>query len=270
MRRNPCVLIISLLFCLLLAGCQNPGVTEKTSEQDEKKEPIVPESIETEEESEPETEEETTKETEADEDYEALYAPVFSEVIDAIENGYDYEKDYPYLSEGMIEKIMYRGDEDLLQVTGYVMKDVSGDGVPELIIGCDENYGETGPQSYIFSVFTITEGKPKCVFEGWSRSDYRWMGDDQFYYFGSGGVSTSLFGENHLCKDGTEIVWDDFYFTDENQDGGIDFYYNTTGMYDTEQAQKLDMSDSEFYGLIDEYEKRCKMLPWIPIGEYQG
>ncbi len=275
MKKNTCTALICLMLCMLLAGCQNPGKAEKTAEQAQATEqtkntdPAVSETLETEEGSEPEKEEEPIAETVEETDYEALYAPVFSEVIDTIKEGYDYEKEYSYMPEGLIEKIMYRADEDLLQVIGYVMKDVSGDGIPELLIGCDEDYG-TGPQSYIFSVFTIAEGEPFSVFEGWSRSDYRWMGDDHFYYFGSGGVSISLFGENHLCKDGTEIVWDDFYFSDEDTDGEVGFYHNTTGVFDTGEAEKLDMSDSEFFGLMEEYEARCQMLPWTPIGDYQG
>ena len=59
--------------------------------------------------------------------------------------------------------------------------------------------GEMGPQSVIFNVYTVKEEEPYPVFEGWARSSYSWMGDDHFYYQGSGGAMITLFGENHLC-----------------------------------------------------------------------
>ena len=38
------------------------------------------------------------------------------------------------------------------------------------------------------------------------------------------GSSVTIFGENHLSSDGSELVWDDFYFTDEKENGEIGYY----------------------------------------------
>ncbi|WP_031555739.1 hypothetical protein [Oribacterium sp. FC2011] len=199
--------------------------------------------------------------------YEALYSPVLEEVREVVTNGYDHDKEYKYVSNGLMEKCMYPGDDDLTKAVGYVLKDVSRDGIPELIIGCDEKYGDNEPRSYIFNLFTLKDDEVQSVFDGWARSSYQWMGDDHFYYSGSGGAAITIFGENHLSPDGTEIVWDDFYFSDEKEVGNIGLYHNTSGIFDAGKAEELDMSDSEFFDKMDDYESKCQMLSWTPVGK---
>ena len=199
--------------------------------------------------------------------YEALYSPVLEEVREVVTNGYDHDKEYKYVSNGLMEKCMYPGDQDLTKTVGYVLMDVSRDGIPELIIGCDEKFGDNDPRSYIFNVFTLKNDEVLSVFEGWARSSYQWMGDDHFYYSGSGGAAITIFGENHLSADGTEIVWDDFYFSDEKEAGKIGFYHNTSGIFDAGKAEELDMSDNEFFAKMEDYEAECKLLSWTPVGK---
>ncbi len=201
---------------------------------------------------------------EDDTDYEKIYEPVFEQIFDAINNGYNADAEYKYVSSGLVEKIIYPGDADLMEDVGYVMEDVSKDGIPELIIGSDENYNGY-PQSLIYSIFTVKDGEPFTTVEAWTRSSYSYMGDDQFYYWGSGGAAVTLMGENHLSKDGTEVEWDDFYFTDQKQDGQIGIYHNKTGVFEAEDAEELDMSEEEFSRIMDDYGKRCKQISWTPI-----
>ncbi len=217
-----------------------------------------------------EDEDEPEDETEQDKDYEAYYAPVLNETYEIVTDGYDFDRQYEYMSDGLMEKCMYPGDDDLTQAVGYVRWDVSGDGIPELFIGCDEDYGDLGPQSYIYNVFTLKDDKPVYVFDGWARNSYRWMGDDHFCYLGSGGASITIFGENHLSGDGTEIIWDDFYFSDEKGDGQIGLYHNTTGVFDSKGSEELNMSDEEFFDKMEAYEARCEQITWKPMGSYEG
>ena len=267
--------LFGLMGCAALAGCGNAGAgaagnavdtaaptaTEAVAESPEDKVASPSGGA---------TEADTTQPDSDEPDYEAVYAPVFAEVLEVIENGYDYEKEYRYVSDGLVEKIMYPGDGDLMDAVGYVLMDVSGDGVPELLIGCDEVYDTAHPESYFFEVYTVKDDEPFPVFEGWARSNYIWMGDGHFYYLGSNGAMSTLMGENHLCKDGTEIVWDDFYFTEEKADGEIGYYHNTTGIYDTEKSEELSAFEDRFIELMDDYEARCQQLSWIPIGSLKG
>ncbi|MCR5651694.1 MAG: hypothetical protein K6F86_10995 [Lachnospiraceae bacterium] len=205
-------------------------------------------------------------------DYEAIYTPVLNEVSEFVLSGrdaFDPEKEYSYVSDGLIEKVMYPGDADLAEAVGYVMSDFSGDGIPELLIGCNENDSERGEVSYIFSAFTIKDNAPVSVFSGMVRSSYQYMGNDQFFYSGSGGASITLFGENHLSKDGTKIIWDDFYFSDEKEGGEIGLYHNTSGTFDAAASKELSMEQSEFFERMYAYEDRCELLPFTPIGEWK-
>ncbi|MBR5360095.1 MAG: hypothetical protein IK123_04310, partial [Lachnospiraceae bacterium] len=85
------------------------------------------------------------------------------------------DREYDYISTGLMEKVSYAEDDHLLYDIGYVMTDISGDGIPELIIGYDDDiqYDDLDEQSYILSVYTVKNKEPFCVIEGWARNSYR-------------------------------------------------------------------------------------------------
>lgn len=207
-------------------------------------------------------------EASGDKDYEALYAPVFEEIFDVIDYGFNMDREYRYVSGGLSEKVMYSGEDDLLNSIGYLMTDLSGDKIPELLIGSDEEY-DGMKKSYIYAICSIKDDQPVCVAAGSARSSYNYMGDEHFYYQGSGGASITIFGENHLSKDGSEIVWDDFYFTDEKEDGLIGIYYNNTGIFEAAGSEELDISESEFSDKMTRYWDRCELIEWTPVGQYR-
>ncbi len=201
-------------------------------------------------------------------DYEALYAPVFDEVLEVLDYGFNMDKEYTYVSGGLSDMVMYSQDGNLFDKIGYQMTDLSGDGVPELLIGSNEEY-ERNTRSYIYSLCSIIDDKPALVAAGSARSSYNYMGDGHFYYQGSGGVAITIIGENHLSRDGSELVWDDFYFTDEKENGEIGIYYNNTGVFGADDAEELDISENEFSEKMSEFQDRCVTIPWTPIGDYR-
>ncbi|MBO4337301.1 MAG: hypothetical protein J5842_04440, partial [Lachnospiraceae bacterium] len=207
----------------------------------------------------------------AEVDYEAIYAPVLSEVIDTIHRGYDFEKEYKYVSDGIIERILYPGDDDLMQAIGYVITDINDDGIKELMIGenADYEYDDLPMQSYIYSGFTYQDEKLVCFIEGWARSRQHYMGNGHFFNIGSSSAWSTAFGEWHLEKGGSGASWDDFYFSEEDGiNGGIAFYHNTTGIYETDKAQRMDISDEDFYKIADDY--KCELISWTPLAESAG
>ena len=275
-------LICILMGLTILAGCG--GSSDKKTDASladllDEKVPVVEDKKDDEPLEEPDdkekgddTEEETVSEGEKEDgtDYEALYAPVLSEVLTVAKAGYDYDTEYSYISNGIMEKVMYPSDEDPLEDIGYIIEDLSGDGVPELLIGSNDEYSDSGERSYIYNIFSIREDEPVHVMDGWARSSYCPMENGHFYYFGSGGAAVTLIGENHLSEDGSEIVWDDFFFTDEKNDGTIGTYHNKTGIFDVNEAKEIDISDEQFAKIMDEYDKRCIVLSWTPIGSFKG
>ncbi|MCR4895437.1 MAG: YARHG domain-containing protein [Lachnospiraceae bacterium] len=187
-------------------------------------------------------------------DYESIYAPVLREVIRMIRDGYDYEEEYSYYSTGIMERIMYPEGDDLMEVLGYSIEDLNGDGVPELLIG-ESNHFEYEPESVedlIYSGYTVLDGEPVCFLEAWSRNRQCYIGNGHFCNRGSAGAWSSCVGEWHLEPGSAENTWDDFYFSEEDvATGGLAIYHNTTGIWDIAQAERVDMTEDAFYGLFE-------------------
>lgn len=124
---------------------------------------------------------------------------------------------------------------------GYLIEDLSGDDIPELAVG--ECYGMTN------ALYTLVDGKPELVFEGWSRSSYVYMGSGYFYYYGANSAAENGQGVFYLTKDGTGLECESFLFTGLNSDGDLDVYYNETGSWDPAKSEKSDMTAEDFWAL---------------------
>lgn len=206
----------------------------------------------------------------AEPDYEAEYAPVLDAVLAVIKEGYDFEKEYKYISGGLTEKIMYTDDDDLMEAVGYRIEDINGDGVSELLIGCTEQWEGVDPESCIFSIYTLINDKPECVLEGWARNSFYRLENGHIFNIGSGGAAVTIFGECHLGVDGRTIVWDDFYFTDEKTPQTIGMYHNTTGIFDAKVSEELSISEDDFWAIRAGYEEKRVLIEWTPIGSYKA
>ncbi|SCX89615.1 YARHG domain-containing protein [Lachnospiraceae bacterium XBB2008] len=196
-------------------------------------------------------------------DYETVYAPILSEIKEVLTSGYDYEKDYAYISTGLMERCMYPEDDVLPEVIGYTYMDINGDDIPELLIGENDGYeyDDTQYVSYIYSGFTIIDDEPVLFLEGWARNRYHWMGDGYFFNTGSGGAMNTIFGQGHLPPGGDSIEWDDFYFSEEDMAiGGMAFFHNNTGSCDPGESERLNMSEHKFLRILNSY--KCEPVSW--------
>ncbi|MBR6257896.1 MAG: hypothetical protein IKR23_11000 [Lachnospiraceae bacterium] len=234
---------------------ETPTPTEKAEEQPTEADPTPEPDIEPIQEAKP--------------DYEEIYAPVLQENLDAIQNGYDYDKEYDYISNGMLEKIMYSDKDVLLDSIGYAIVDVTGDGIPELLIGENAAFDEMDDKesSYIYAGFTCLDGEPVWMIEGWARNSIRWMGDGKFFNFGSSGASHSSFGEFHMNNDGTVMIWDDFYFTDEKA-SDLAYYHNNEGIPDPDISEELNISGVDFWKIADDF--KMQKIAFKSIDSFKG
>ena len=276
MKKRSLKLAGLLMGLVMLCGCAvNPGNGDEPLVQEETEpaeEAATEAPAEGQDESGDVAEEQDAPADLSQEDYEALYRPVIDEILATIEDGYDYEKAYDYLSEGLVERLMYGEKDSLPDEIGYWLEDYSGDGVPELLIGYSEAY-DAGDQEMIIEdnivgVYTIKDGKPFMTIEGWARNSYRLMDNGHFYNCGSGGAMNTIIGECHLSEDGTEVIWDEFCFTEGRADGSIAIFSNDSGIADMDISDELDIGEEEFADIMGEYDLRCELIVWLPIRGY--
>lgn len=128
-----------------------------------------------------------------------------------------------------------------VDVLGYAVTDLSGDGIPELVVG--DIYGA------INALYTLADGQPRFVFGSSARSSYSYVGDGCFYYFGSNSAVESGQGVFVLTRDAAALECRRFLFTRaENEDWeNLTVYTNTTGSWDPAESEKADMTPEEFW-----------------------
>ncbi len=198
------------------------------------------------------------------------YEAVMDANCDVIYNGISFEMDYPFVSSGVMEvSSMERGK--LLQYLGYTYEDLNDDGIPELLIGIiPDEKAEVPETQFFFGGYTIKNGEPVCFLEGWARNVYEWLGGGRFFNYGSGGYAFSAFGTFHLSEDGTQLIAEEWYFSDirSADDTEIAFYHNTTGEWDKNAANELDIDADAFWALSNQYDAEIKTMKLTPFADY--
>jgi hypothetical protein len=276
-RRIAAICLFAALLASLLAGCggqqkttqsaNEPAATQQTPARPSA-EPTAQPSAE------PTAQPSATPDPEAEKGYqEAMraYEAVLEQSADIVYNGWSAEKEYPLVPSGVME-VSSMPRAELLQYLGYTFEDLSGDGLPELLIGVipDEN-AEIPQQQYILGGYSCKDGEPVCFLEGWARNFYGWLGDGRFYNFGSGGFAYSGFGTFRISEDGTELQCENWYFSDlkNENDTDVTYYHNTTGVWEKAAAEETDMDSDAFWALSDQYAAECKTLALTPFADYE-
>ena len=151
---------------------------------------------------------------------------------------------------------MREWDENPLTTLGYAVEDLSGDGVPELVIGFLPDHSILQ-----YAVYTLVDEQPQVVFED-EKGSLGYLGNGSFHYVVS--LTTGMGqGTVSLSQDGAQLLWEDFYFTLDDIFGGgaVAIYHNTTGSLDPAESELTDWTMEYFYAWEPEYEN----LPMIPF-----
>ena len=146
---------------------------------------------------------------------------------------------------GVYEAILALGDV-AADTVGYAYNDMNMDGQEELLIGNFEGTGSSDVKNEIYAAFTYVGGTLEPLFEKQKRNTYALTDTGTLYFYGSDEVAYHIVAEYQLTEEG--IVCVDFYFTypkygDIND---IEFYHNTTGEWDPEVSEKVDMTIDQF------------------------
>ena len=143
---------------------------------------------------------------------------------------------------------------------GYAMEDLTGDGVPELVLGSLED-------DTLYAVYTGDQGEPVLMLEGYCRNRCYYVGRGQFFCSGSASALNSILAAYTLSEDGLELVCEDFYFTDESADDMMDvsFFHNTSGVMDPDVSEQLDMDYDGFFAIEDKWMSQVRTIELTPF-----
>lgn len=241
--------IVGMMLCVMLCSC---GAAPQEPQSTGKGQPKLDGAAS------PSTEDKNTEAgidadaTGADSDEKSVYSELMSGIYDLILAA-DQETDQELAGQalnGILDAGYSRTPEETLEYVGYALQDLNADGRPELIIGgiAEAREGKFYGRD-IYAVYTCVQEELHCICSGWSRNYVGWMGENVFYYLGSGGAAYTIVGQYELLPNAAEWSCVDLYFTDEEH-----IYHNQTGIYDfdKEYAEVVDMTRDALWELSDE------------------
>lgn len=208
----------------------------------------------------------TTAPSEPQVDYEEVYGEVLSYFLWLLESDGDMDGLLPG-SIGVTEA-MIGFQEDAKSHIGYAIEDISGDGIPELLIGSMADSQEGSRE--ILALYNCVNGHPAATFEGWARSAFLALTDSRFAYFGSGGAAYTTAGLYALNEAGTELECLDYYFTQPNEENYelLEVYNNKVGSQFVEDSEQLDWGYDELWAAEDAWLLDSFYYPMTPFSSY--
>ena len=185
-----------------------------------------------------------------------------SEVI-TLPEGEEYIYDGMY---GVYEAAKALGDA-AADTIGYVYNDMDKDGKEELLIGNFEGTGSPDVKNEIYAAYSHDGETLEPLFEKQKRNTYALTDTGTFYFHGSDGVKYHIVAEYEMTEEG--IVCKDFYFTYPiNGDGNnMGYYHNTTGVWDSEGSEKIDMTFEELEEIRKELAARTVSVDAAKLSE---
>ncbi|MBR4164566.1 MAG: hypothetical protein IKR11_13675 [Solobacterium sp.] len=153
-------------------------------------------------------------------------------------------------------------DNPLNQI-GYTFLDLDHDGENELLIYAIEPEG-LGAGNRLLAIYTQGD---QPVLEGWARNRYYLLDGEIIYNEGSSGAASSVRATYEL--NGLSLKTIDFYFTELKSDSmTVGCYHNTTGIWDVNASEELDITEEEFWDKMSEYELQIQYLPVTPFSQF--
>lgn len=193
-------------------------------------------------------------------------------VIDSLFNNGDHsEMDGEQYDQFVgFRNFIYDHGAEAANKVGYTLTDLSGDGIPELVIGnIDVTEYEEG-YTQIYDAYTIKNDKVVLVLTGWDRNTYHYLGDGRLLNAGSTGYRSGFFGTFRLSEDGSGLNCEDYYFTQpvSHNDERTLCYHNTTGGNNPSASEELSITDEQLWKMESDIGKNFQKLELTPFSEY--
>ncbi len=172
---------------------------------------------------------------------EEAYRPKLDEFYAVIADPNSAEVLYDGLS--AVHRAALEFGDEALDKLGYEFQDVNNDGREELFIGCFNDEDTASASNDIYAAFSYNGQDVKPIFEKQKRNTFALTDTGSFYFYGSDGTAHHILAEYELNETG-EMICKDFYFSypvygDINN---LEYFHNTTGQWDPEASEKVDMT----------------------------
>ena len=147
---------------------------------------------------------------------------------------------------------------DYYQTPGWLLRDLDGDGTPELLLGADWGDG----CGVIFNIYRLDGAKAVRVVDGWSRSQYFLCSDGTLAHEWSGGADH--WGRTYLRYGETLLPIESIF-----DRGGVWYHAKGLDALSLEDTQLEDrcktISHTEAEQLMERYTKQYEALPFTPF-----
>lgn len=188
--------------------------------------------------------------------------------------GIDYKQMYYMTLESLqrwVADQVRMGDEEAPRRIGYFLKDISGDGVPELIVGAIEE--EDGTYRYgreLYAVYSCRQSKINRLFFGDENQRYTLLSDGRILAMTMDGVHDFGVGVYRMAIDGSALTCEDYYFVveaDESAQRG-DVYHNTIGQSNVAVSEKMHMTPEDVLAFGREMDGEAQAVRLYPFALY--
>ena len=180
------------------------------------------------------------------------------------------QADEIFIYDGIREAGIGRSTDEALAGIGYMLYDVDGNGIEELIIAdMPENDGGLW-DNRILLMYSLADDKPVLVIDGWARNRYYLLNDGTFYNEGSGGAAYTIFATYRMAADGISIEVMDYYFSDYRDDsfkeywlaeGNWGWFHNTTGEWEKDKSEFMEFENDDVpWEMMENYLAQVKQL----------
>lgn len=159
---------------------------------------------------------------------------------------------------GICEAGIGRDTNEALSAIGYTLYDVDGNGIEELIIA---DTGEGVWDNRIMLMYTLHDGKPVLLIDGWARNSYYLLKDNTIFNEGSGGAAYTVFATYRMAEDGINLDLIDYYYSGYYGDSEWGWFHNTTGEMTEDESEIIEFEDENtFINMMDGYYAQVKEL----------
>ena len=180
-----------------------------------------------------------------------LYGEILDGYFDALLQGFGPQE---YMDRGLNYLVGTVGDVDKV---GYVMDDVDGDGVSELMIGSVD-------EGLIYAMYTVKDGQETQVIDAMERSTYQLTSDGLILNRGSNGAAS--YGYNLYRLENGSLQFQDALVFDAAKDEKNPWFYtkNPEWAQDTLESVDTEVGETTEQGLLDSTVK----ISFIPFSQY--